>query len=312
MEKYLCCGNIMSDSVIKNNIASPLSMGGPGFFALTGVRIFEKSCTLVTRTGANYIDDYGKWLDRHSISHRGVDVNSEKVTYGHLVFIDKNNYTADYPMGTELVGYQMTHPEDIEKHTDENTKGIYLFHYPDITVWKLTGAVARKKQFKIMWEIMPFLTADDLPKVQICCKNVDMFSINSKEASILYSISEDREEHIINELMKLPVEMTLYRVGNRGAYVIAKDEVVYCKKINPKRAVDPTGCGNTSTGAAMWAHTEGYEPAMVLAMANVAAGYNAAQYGAIPEITDDLMKKAYALAEKHCKRIKRRGRYTFK
>ena len=47
--------------------------------------------------------------------------------------------------------------------------------------------------------------------------------------------------------------------------------------------VDPTGCGNTSTGGALYAYAEGYDPLMVGIMANVASGQNIRQYGVIQD-----------------------------
>ena len=55
-------------------------------------------------------------------------------------------------------------------------------------------------------------------------------------------------------------------------------DAYFCPVIKPfGESVDPTGCGNCSTGAAAYAYFAGEHPAMVAAMANVAGGYNAAQ-----------------------------------
>ena len=41
---------------------------------------------------------------------------------------------------------------------------------------------------------------------------------------------------------------------------------------------------------------EGFDPAMVVAIANVAAGFNAAQYGPVPVVTEEITDLAMKLA----------------
>lgn len=77
--------------------------------------------------------------------------------------------------------------------------------------------------------------------------------------------------------------------------MIKGNEAWHCPSIDPAGpTVDPTGCGNCSTGAAAYALSSGFDLRESLVMANVAAGFNAAQYGPIPNM--DASVRALALA----------------
>ena len=71
----------------------------------------------------------------------------------------------------------------------------------------------------------------------------------------------------------------------------------------PEAEVDPTGCGNCSTAAAMWAYCEGYDLRQIASIANVAAAYNVQQFGPYPTFNSKTRKvsleKALELAKKY-------------
>ena len=70
--------------------------------------------------------------------------------------------------------------------------------------------------------------------------------------------------------------------------------------------IDPTGCGNTSTGAAMWAFCEGYDPLMTCIIGNVVASYNVRQYGPYQDMSqktrDEMLKIAEDIYKKEAKK----------
>ena len=129
----------------------------------------------------------------------------------------------------------------------------------------------------------------------------DCFSINGNEAAKLFNIPRANEEDMINELMKLDVDFTWFRVGIKGAYAIKGNTAVFTPTILGENEQDPTGCGNSSTGAALYAYCEGYDPLMIGAIANVTSSYNVKQYGPYPHYTEEIraqaMKEALAYAE---------------
>ena len=174
-----------------------------------------------------------------------------------------------------------TSPQDFAAMTSADTKGIYLAQNCDKVFWDQLGKVKERDGFKIMWEIEgPSAQKEFLDKVIYACRYVDIFSINIQEAQHLFDVEGDQA--CIENLQKLPVDVTLFRVGERGAYVVTPDSA-YLLAPAPGPVVDPTGCGNTSTGAALYAYAEGYDPLMIGVIANVASGQNIRQFGVIPD-----------------------------
>jgi len=135
-----------------------------------------------------------------------------------------------------------------------------------------------------MWEIE--LTAckySKLGKFMHALQFADVLSINLSEARLLFNIED--ENALIEAMKKLPISMILFRVGERGLYTIQGNVHSLHPSIDSNQILDPTGCGNTSTGSALYAYTEGKDAIMVGIMANVAASENIKQFGVIPEFS---------------------------
>ncbi len=309
MSKYLSCGNIMSDYVEQaDGTLGEIHMGGPAFFALTGIRLWSRECKLVCRAGADYVDSYGKWMTTNGLSCASIHVAADHCTQHILKHHKDGTYGWRSRFGQELLGYLKTRPEDIEEALTPEVKGIYMAQNVDKVYWQKVSRLKEKYDFRFMWELeaMPEHLSEDewLPAVKNVIENADMWSLNSSEASQLFGIPKENEEDIISEIMKMPVEMTLFRVGKKGAYAVSPSAAIFCPSIDVASSVDPTGCGNCSTGAAMYAHVNGYSLKEVVIMANIAAGYNAAQYGPYMNFSDDVTENAHKLRLQYLKEIK--------
>lgn len=308
--EYLACGNIMSDRIEdKEGNLSEWNMGGPAFYALSGMRIWTKQCKLVCKTGADYAESYGKWMDNNGVSRESVRVELEQHTRYTLKYNKDGSFIPTPSFSPEHLGFLKTHADDIDEAAEGyKVKAIYMAHNLDYVVWKNLNRVKEKHAFKIMWEIeyagayrksQGISREEVIERIRYILQNgADAWSLNSNEAADLFDISKNNDEAIIREIQKLPTEFTFYRVGDRGSYAVTPTDAYFCPIIMPfGESVDPTGCGNCSTGAAGYAYFSGKEPAMVAAMANVAAGYNAAQRGPFPLYSDKIMEDAKELAE---------------
>ncbi len=315
--EYLACGNIMSDRIEnEDSTHSDWHMGGPAFFALTGIRLWTKSCKLVCQTGEDYADTYGAWMDVHGVSRESVRVEMEHTTRftlkyepdGNGRFIPKPHFTQEH------LGYLKTHPEEIEAACAPGIKGMYMAQNTDRVFWEKLEKIKAKYGFKIMWEVeygglamtRDFSRADLLERIRRVLTVADMWSINHNEASDLFGIDRADDEAIIGRLQQLPTALTFYRVGDRGAYAVTPTNAYFCESLDLfGPSVDPTGCGNNSTGAAMYAAVSGEHPAMVAVMANISAGFNAAQHGPYRLYTQESMDHARALAAEYFARMKK-------
>lgn len=307
--EYLACGNIMSDRIEdKDGNLSEWNMGGPAFYALSGMRIWTENCKLVCKTGADYQDTYGKWMDANGVTRESVREELQEHTRYTLKYNHDGSFAATPSFSMEHLGYLKTHADDIdEAAAGYQVKGMYMAQNLDEVVWNNLREMKEKHGLKIMWEIEysgPFYRAMGyshekvLDKVHKILEVADAWSINSNEASDMFRLPKDDDAAIINELQKLPTAFTFYRVGSRGSYAVTPTNAYFCPVMEPfGPSVDPTGCGNCSTGSAAYAHFAGEHPGMVAAMANVAAGFNAAQRGPYPLYTSEKMALARKLAQ---------------
>ena len=297
---YIIAGNVMLDKVIflDGSESGREHIGGPATFAYSGVRIWTDSVMQCSNLGADYETLFNPWLMENSIETAGLKVVCDRCNHSIMHFTDKSGAYAgpmQYKESEEEhwlkndawqdFGYMKTKPEEIEAFTKGcNVKGVYVAQNADRIFWKKLGVIKKRDGFKLMWEIeSPWSFKHYLHDIQeICSDNVDVFSINIEEAEHLFDCKGD--EACIRGLQELDVDMTLFRVGNRGLHVVTREKTIHLKPA-PGPIVDPTGCGNTSTGAALYAYAQGMDPLMVGIMANVASSQNIRQYGIIPNFS---------------------------
>ena len=306
MIEYLACGNVMSDEVIQpDGFRSERHMGGPAFFALSGIRLWTKSCKLVSSAGRDFAQTYGKWMEANGVSQESVRIETEYTSCYELNYNEDGSRRGVRSFyGEENLGYLKTHPDRIDDAATTDVKGIYMAQGADRVIWEKLEALKKKYDFQIMWELEYFNSGTDLARVKEVMPIADMWSLNYHEASKMFGIPKENHAEIINELMKLPIDFTFFRVGKAGAYAVTKTNAWFCPAVDVAPYVDQTGCGNCSTGAAMYAKVAGNDPAMVVTMANISSGYNCAQYGPYPLYTDEVMQQARTLAAELVKQVK--------
>lgn len=297
---YVVAGNIITNAMIyPDGSSSEDIIGGSGLYALCGVRLWTDDCLLVSNAGADFYDKYGKWFVDNGMSVDGVSIMSDHTVYQILKYRPDGVYDIDHEFGDLYgicnYGYLRVRPEDILHHS-EGAKGVYMQYHADRMFFERLLEGKRKMGFQMLWEYLPSLSVPDpLPLAREILKEVDVFSINYPESCGMFGT--DNEEEVIRAMKELNVPLILFRVGERGLYAIAEGEHWFVPSIGRKAAVDPTGCGNCSTGAALYAYCEGYSPLMTGIMANVAASYNVRQYGPFPQFTNAIRLEAGELAQ---------------
>lgn len=308
--EYICAGNLIMDSRGMRNsyLGCEEFPGGPATFAYTGIRIWTDSVMQVSRTGADYDRYFKDWIHRNQVETQGIKVVCDRANhlygfmhaYGMTPPPEFNRYTLD---AWQDFGYQKVRPEDIGEFTKGGgVKGVYLASNPDSVFWEELGRIKERDGFKLMWEIEGVWARKEFMDLVLnAAQYADIFSINVEETRKLFDCVSD--EDCIKGLQTLPVDMTLFRVGERGLYVVTKEDAIYLPPA-PGPVVDTVGCGNTSTGSALYAYAEGKDPLMVGIMANIASARNLMQYGVIPEfdtIREECCKQAEALYRKYSK-----------
>ena len=288
---YIAAGNVMLDTVrfADGSQSNREHIGGPSTFAYSGIRLWTDSVLQCSNVGADYAELFLPWIEKNHIDTRGLKIKCDHCNHSFLVYNPDGTYGGDPEVErfrsdwVQDFGYMKTSPEEIGEFTRRGgVKGVYLAQNVDYVFWEKLAAVKKRDGFKMMWEIeAPSSYKRYLPDVLNAMKTTDIFSINIQEAQNLFEV--EGEEACIAELQKMPVDVTLFRVGKKGLYSVTPDKVYFVPSAPVDREVDPTGCGNTSTGSALYAYAEGYDPLMSGIMANVASAQNIRQFGVIPD-----------------------------
>lgn len=317
MIEYIAAGNVMLDHVhfADGSGNDRETVGGPATFAYSGIKMWTDNVIQCSRLGEDYHTLFDPWVEKNQVDTRGLQVVCDMCNHTYLIYADKNGGMNPDLLNKERTeknaslnpllmrgtrwedfGFMKTSPEDFERFTKEGgVKGLYLAQNCDRTYWNKVKKIKERDGFKMMWELEGSVAYPEfLENVKYACEIADLFSLNITEAQRLFGVEGD--EACIEQIQKLPVEYTLFRIGERGAYSVTPDAVYYLPPA-PCTVVDPTGCGNTSTGSALYAYCEGYHPLMVGIMANIGSAANIDQYGIIPDMIG-IRERSFATAEK--------------
>ena len=289
---YVVFGNVMLDTVLLadgQKGSGRENIGGPATFAYSGIRLWTDNVMQSSKVGEDYHELFDPWIEKNNVIPDGFEVVTEYSNHSFLVYNEDGTYSAADNVKRfrsdwiQDFGYMKTRPEQISRWTkDGNVKGIYVAQNVDYVWWRELKKIKARDGFKVMWEIEgPSSYYAYMDAVLNAFENVDIFSINVQEARNLFNLETEAE--CIEKLQELPVDMTLFRVGEKGVYSVTPDKTFFLPSAPVDNVIDPTGCGNTSTGSALFAYAEGYDPLMVGIMANVAAAQNIRQYGIIPD-----------------------------
>jgi len=187
--------------------------------------------------------------------------------------------------------------EYVIKNSSPKTKGIYFESSVRESVWQGLNDIRRAApNAKIMWEIPTGDTDDQAIADQVfdLMHKCDLYSINLPESFTLFGTKS--EEDSIQQIIDIGLPC-FFRVGEKGAYMITDGKAWFAPAVQPDKSVDATGCGNCSTGTAMYGFCENLHPLKTVILANLAAQLNAMQYGPFPHFTEDLRTTLFDAAE---------------
>lgn len=280
-------------------------VGGSAIFALEGIKLWNDSASLIANVGEDFDSFYGEWMRNNKLSFDNIKVKVERTNYHYVKYFPDGTYFEESIYGPSYgwrnSGYCATSPKDIANAVKKSNgdKGLYILFDSDRIMWQQLMNVKKEYGVKIMCEIRTVdCKPEKLQRILEIIDDVEIYSINLPEAKSLFSV--DSEDDAIEKLKAIG-KPVYFRVGKKGAYMIADKKHYFVPTITSDYEIDPTGCGNCSTGAAMVAFFEGYDPAMVGIMAGLAASYNVRQFGPYPlidqKVKEEAMKKALELRQ---------------
>lgn len=305
--KYLSAGQISLDkTTFSDGSTDGPYPGGTAMFGYGGIRLWDDDCAPVANIATDFYDYFGDWIKENQIRCDFLKEIYEKTHVTNLFYDESGKYenrkTDEEKIASAfLYGLTNCRSEQIEQAAD-GAQGVYLYLEPTVLpFWKALAEIQQRLGFGLMWEPgFSVCTAQMRPKLLQIYEILrpEMSSLNHFEACSLFE-SKDRQE-LFERIEALGIPFFFYREGRRGAWALSGGQRWFVPSIDidGQKAVDPTGCGNTTTAAAMvgWVHT--HNPVMAVIMANIAGGYNCLQKGMIPRFTSRMREKACSIAAK--------------
>lgn len=268
--------------------------GGAGIYALAGIKLWEDDVKIVTGIGKDYKELHGKWYAENTLSTAGLTVKDEHSPYTVI------RYFADGER-EEIPKYGLEHFQKLETTAKElepylkKADGVYIFKNTEPIFWEEVLKLERNPSGKIMWEIAADAAfPENEEKVREIASQMNAFSINLTEASNLFGISD--KNAIIKKLQSWKIELVFLRQGAKGAVMISPQEIVEVPSETDVNVIDPTGGGNSSTGAVLCGTVNHYSPKICGKMGSLSAAMCISQYGIPKKITKGMRKEAYQKA----------------
>lgn len=278
--RYIIAASVSTDDVYQSDgTFYEHVMGGAGFYALCGVRLYTEDVVITGGVGPSYFKMHNDWYVRNRIHTEGLVVRCEDAVT--TVDYRKEDDRTDTP-SIGLWEFRKRDPniEEVSRFFDFGTKGIYTFRHYDEVFLNEIKYLKTIHDFSFMWEISEDACSMENRKgIEDALSFVDIFSINRHELCLLYGVED--EEEAISHLMKRLKHIAYVRRGKDGAVVLdGKNETIsYVSPCLSRKIVDTTGCGNASSGAFLYGIGEGYSLKKAASLASVAASYVLSQFG---------------------------------
>lgn len=294
--KYVIASTAVTDEIhFADGKRVEIVAGGAGIYALCGVKLWCDEVMLATGVGADFQEIYGEWYEKNHISMEGLIIKDEKTPHTVINYFEDGEREEIPLYGAHHYKKIETVPEDLEKYF-ETAKGIYIFKNSDPEYWKKIIEYKESSSAKVMWEIGCDATyPENYKNVKRIAQHMDVFSINLTESR--HMMAKDDLKEIIKEYQSFGIPLVFLRRGAAGAVMITPDEVTYVSSQKNVNVVDPTGGGNSSSGAVLYGFCEGFSPEICGTMGSISAAMCLGQYGVPEKITEEMRQEAMKRAK---------------
>jgi sugar/nucleoside kinase (ribokinase family) len=299
--KYLVTGcTLLNDMNYADGSKAEGFLGGT-IYTVNGIKPFCDEVLFITTAGPDFDEYFGEYYRKNRLSTAGVKFVLPRTQYNILDYDaegrwwEYSKYGKDFER--EWGPKALIQAAYVTQYSNDQTRGIYFESGVGEPVWKnLTDIRKAAPNAKIMWEIPTYDIDNPAVKKDIkeLIEKCAIYSINLPESMTLFGTNS--EEESIDALLALG-KPCFFRVGIRGAYMVQDNQAWFAPSIDLDKSVDATGCGNCSTGSAMYGFCEGLHPLKSVILANLAASLNAMQFGPYPLFTSELRFNLFERAE---------------
>ncbi|WP_026554329.1 carbohydrate kinase family protein [Arthrobacter sp. 35W] len=299
--RYAVLSHIIIDDIVHpDGQTDPGHLGGAGSYAAIGAALAASpgEVGIVAKVGAAERDGLShEFMDRGISTEalRGIPGPTPRSTLRY--FHDGERVEVPHH-GEDHFDALTPLPADIPASWT-GLEGIYLFHDTDPDYWHAISAYRAANEVTILWEISAAAcTPEHWDAVSNILQTVDAFSINRTEALTL--CGTDSLVVAVEKLRRTGVTVFL-RLGEQGSVAIRGAE---SWAVAPARGsvVDPTGGGNSYSGAALvgFIQSDGH-PAAASRAAAAAASQIIGQFGVPPVGPKERRRLAEQVAGTHMK-----------
>jgi sugar/nucleoside kinase (ribokinase family) len=299
--KYLVTGCTLLNDMNYADGSQAVGFLGGAIYTVNGIKPFCDDVLFITTAGSDFDQYFGTYFRDNHLSTAGVNMVLPRTQYNILDYHADGRWWEYSKYGKnfekEWGPAALIQTALITRFSNAQTLGIYFESGVQEPVWKdLAGIRAAAPNARVMWEIPtydidnPSVEKDIAALIEKC----DLYSLNLPESMTYFGTNS--EEESIQAIISLG-KPCFFRVGEKGAYMVQDGKAWFAPSINVDKSVDATGCGNCSTGTALYGFCEGLHPLMTTILANLAASLNALQYGPYPLFTAQLRAELFERAE---------------
>lgn len=255
-------------------------VGGAGAYAAVGASLAGTPGDTVIVSGVGRQDRaaLSEWFIKREIDSAGLFDVGEHSPRTRIHYFADGERTEAPRFGLDHFEAHTPLPEHIP-YSLANVGGAYLFHNHDAEYWRNIGIFRTDFRGPVLWEISSDACRGELwPVVRECLSQVDVFSINRTEALTLFD-TPDLDRAI--DALRIGGVTTTLRCGAEGSFVIDHKRVAKIGTL-PVNATDPTGGGNSYSGAFLAAFAATGDPLTAARLAASAAAVVVSQHGAPP------------------------------
>jgi sugar/nucleoside kinase (ribokinase family) len=273
-----------------------LCPGGAGLYAASGAMLWAKDVYLLCGKGCDFTDTLGPFFTEQGMSDTAmfpVDAATPRTTVQYLS--DGERSETPY-FGNEHYQRFRSGIAEIAKHC-KGCRGMYVFREAtEEPFWEKLLSLKKQYGFSLLWEIHAYSARPELQKaVAAIAAKVDIFSINRTEAKQLFAVEE---EECVKHLADIGAPVVFFRRGRDGAFMISGKQLVNVPPETGFPTIDPTGAGNSSSGAVLVGFCQGRTLEEMGFMGSIAAGMTIAQHGPAETGCAALRDEAARLLEK--------------
>lgn len=299
--KLIAESSIITNSLhyVDGAVVEPI-IGGAGLYALTGMLLWHRDSAIAAKVGPDFEAYYGAFFDANGLSRDLLDNSLPHCVFEELHYRPNGSYEPRFRNPGEGYGGRLS--RDKLEHIMEVAAAVYFCGNPGAREGedslRQQIELAGRHGVKLMWE---FVERSDLhpspSQIERSAAQVEMFSINYNECSNILGVSD--EDSVLRWVRSLETPLIVYRCGERGLYIVRDHKSAFIPALRAAQSegTDPTGCGNSSTGAAMAAYMHGDHPVMCGIKGNISAYYNAQQHGPFLAFNDALRREAQSWAD---------------